>query len=261
MFRKSVNFLTLFFLFVNSIFTNIIRIYAASDLRYALDEIKTTYQNNDKIYITYGSSGKGFQQIINGAPYDMFFSANLIYANKIYEILHMQKVNVSKPKIFAEGRIVLFLLKNHPYANEFLKKNDFKSILISKKINKIAIANEKFAPYGIAAKEFLNQLNIYNYLKNKFIIGESISHTATYVLTGSVDLGILALSIVKNKQIEEKGYIKLIPKKYHNPIRQAYVVIFKNNSLLLNDFIKHFHSLKSQQILKNYGFEIPKYQL
>ena len=149
-------------IFCSSIFADKITIFAASDLKFALDDIKKEFlkeNKNDEIEMIYGSSGKGMHQIENGAPFDIFFSANMGFVEKLYK----QGDVTSKPKMYALGRVVIW--SNH---KSFDSSKGFEN-LKEPWIKKIAIANPTHAPYGEKAKQAMESLNIYNTLKREIV--------------------------------------------------------------------------------------------
>jgi molybdate transport system substrate-binding protein len=156
----------------------------AADLKYAMGELVKDFSKSahgDKIEIITGSSGKFYHQISNGAPFDMFFSADIDYPNKLYQ----EKQTLSDPKMYAIGRLVLW--QEH-------RKGDLNlDTLKQPQIKKIAIANPLHAPYGKRAKELLEKLNVWDALQGKLIFAENVAQVFQYVHTGTVEIGIARL--------------------------------------------------------------------
>lgn len=229
---------------------NSITIAAAADLQYALNDIKVEFVKNHpntKVEIIYGSSGNLFQQIMNKAPFDIFFSADIIYPNKLDSV----GLAATKPELYAIGFLVLWAMK--------LDTINGLNILLSKDINKIAIANPRHAPYGKRAIEFLRYYDYYDKIKEKLVEGENISQTAQFVLTGNADLGIIALSLAMSPIMQKKGKFILIDEKSHSPLEQAYIIVKgsekKEEVLKFYDFAG---SEQARQIFTKYGFRLPK---
>jgi len=219
-----------------------INIAAASDMKFALDEIAKVYMSRHsetKINTIFGSSGKTFTQISNGAPYDIYYSADIDYPNKLKAV---GKV-VGDVKPYAIGRIVLW--------SDTVDITKGMNVLLSPKINKIAIANPEHAPYGRAAVAALKTYGIYEQIKSKLIFGENISQTAQYVQTHAADVGILALSIASSPVLRDNPSF-LIPKNAHHELVQGYVLV-KNNPEA-KDFLTFFESKEANGILQKYGF-------
>ncbi len=243
------------FLFLKA-YAGQINIYAASDLVFALEEIKDIYNEKypeDKIRIIYGSSGKGFNQVVNGAPYDLIFSANISYVEKLKKYGFV----ISPIKLYAFGRIVLWTRKDTG-----IDVSKGVGVLLDRDVRKIAVANWKHAPYGVAAKECLEFYGIFDRIKDKLVIGENISQTAQYAQTGAADVGIVALSLAKSKLMENSGKYVLLTYKCHSPIKQAFAILkhAKEEEERLKTaerFFKFINTTISRKILKKYGFQIP----
>lgn len=254
-----VRFLFFSIFIFSKIFALEVNVYAASDLIFVFEEIQKEYEKNypnDKIKIIFGSSGKGYNQILNGAPYDLIFSANMEYIYKLKE----KGFLISEIKTYGIGRIVLWKKKENKIN---LNKGIF--ILLERDIQKIAIANWEHAPYGLAAKECLEFYGIYNKLKNKLVLGENISKTASFVISGAADIGILALSLAISKNYKEYGEYILLPNECHKQIEQGYGIL-KN---VLEDqkkyetakrFYNFISSAKAKDIFIKFGFLVPVIQ-
>ncbi len=249
-------FILVLFIFIENIYAKEIIVFAAADLLYTLNEVKNLYNHknpNDKIKIIYGSSGKGFNQILNGAPIDIFFSANIAYIEKLKEM----NFTAMEIRIYAIGRIVLWWKKEN--------KNNLKdgiNVLLNPEIKKIAIANWKHAPYGIAAKECLEFYNIFDRIKDKLILGENISQTAQYIQIGAADVGIIALSLAKSEVLKKDGEYYILPENCHQQIQQAYVILKHATSnsereKIAKRFYEFIQSKESREVFKKYGFLLP----
>lgn len=224
-------------------------IAAAADLRYAMEEVVKSYKQQNPsidIQVNYGSSGTAFQQISNGAPYDLFFSADILYPQKLEEL----GLTYSKPKLYAIGYIVLWSSK--------IDLSVGMKALLNGQITKIAIANPEHAPYGKRAEESLKFFNLYDQVKSKLIFGENISQAAQFVYSGNAEIGILALSLACSPTMKEKGKYMLIDDQSHSPLKQAYVILkrstVKDKAL---SFAKFVASPKARLIFQSYGFKLP----
>lgn len=226
-----------------------VNIAAAADLKFALDEINSEYKKafpDDVVNINYGSSGKFSQQIENGAPFDLFFSASIDYPNE----LNKKGFSASKPKVYALGRIVLWSAKTN---GNILTLKD----ITNNKFKKVAIANPDHAPYGVKAKEALKFVGLWQDLQAKIVFGENISHTAQLIESGAADIGIIALSLALNPQLANKGGFYLIPKEFHTPLEQAFVITKRaENNLVAHRFVKFMESVSANEIMVKYGFEL-----
>ncbi|MHB1106858.1 MAG: molybdate ABC transporter substrate-binding protein [Lutibacter sp.] len=225
-----------------------VSVAAASDLKFALDSIILVYQKqhaSEKIQVTYGSSGKFFEQIQYDAPFDLYFSADVSYPKKLKE----QGFTISEVKTYGIGRIVIWSKKINPNVEKM-------NSLLNPKLNKIAIANPDHAPYGEKAKESMQYYKIYDQVKSKFVYGENISQTAQFVQLGAADIGIVALSLALSPTMKKAGgNYYVIPEKSHQPLEQGYVILkhAKNNPNALK-FYNFVASPTAIKILTHFGF-------
>lgn len=228
-----------------------LRIAAASDLKFALDSIARIFSENEKTPfpdITYGSSGKLFEQIRNGAPFDLFFSAD----ESLPEKLHIEKLTNGNPKLYGVGRLVIWSKKINP-ETEGIRS------LMNPSLKKISMANPIHAPYGKKAKEFLINIEIWDSIQPKIVYGENISQAAQFLSTGAADAGIIAFSIAKSESMQKlQGNYFLIPDSLHSPLRQSFVALLSTEihpkSVPFHNFVL---SDTAQKILRFNGFSIP----
>ncbi len=221
-----------------------VNIAAAADMKYALDDIARLYMKRHpqtKINTMFGSSGKAFTQISNGAPYDIYYSADIDYPKKLKAT---GKV-VGDVKPYAIGRIVLW--------SDAIDTAKGMNTLLSPAIKKIAIANPEHAPYGRAAVAALKSYGLYDKIKGKLIYGENINQTAQYAQTKAADIAILALSISSSPALRDTPSF-LIPKESHPDLVQGYVLVRNNPEA--KDFISFFETKEANDILKKYGFVV-----
>ena len=199
--------------------------------------------------ISFGSSGKSYAQIVNGAPYDMYFSANMKYVQK----LEKKGFTATKPKIHAYGRIGLWLPKD-----KNMDITNGLSILLDPRIKKIAIANPEHAPYGVAAVDALKNKKYYEKIKNKIVVGENVMQATQFVQSGAADIGILPLALALSKKLKKLGNFYLFPSNWHNPIVQGYALL-KNgkDNQTAKKFENFVSSKKAREIFNKYGFKLP----
>jgi molybdate transport system substrate-binding protein len=230
-----------------------ILIAAASNLRFAMHEICHDFQEENSSILTkvsYGSSGNFFAQISQGAPFDIFFSADATYP----ELLEKESLTVTETqKVYAVGKIVLWIPKGS-------KVDSDKGLqaVISPRVTKLAIANPRHAPYGRAAEESLRYYGLWEKVEGKLIYGENISQTAQFVHTGAADAGIVALSLAISPKMLHEGRYWVIPDESHSDIEQIYVVLKKGKGKKsIKKFLDFIHGEKGGKILSRYGFVIP----
>lgn len=226
-------------------------IAAAADLQFAMQDLASQFQKQtgEQVRVIYGSSGNFFQQIQNGAPFDMFFSANLDYPRKL-EAAGLTESGSYYP--YAKGEIVLWV----PNGSKINVKAGL-SVLLESTVRKVAIANPQHAPYGQAAVAAMQKAGIYEKVKDKFVLGESISQTASFVISGAADAGIVALSLALSPHMKGKGNFAVIPQDQHPPIEQACVILssakHKNSAQQFEAFLK---TAAVAAVLRSYGFEV-----
>lgn len=224
---------------------------AAADLQFAMQDIAAGFQKQTGkvVNISYGSSGNFFQQIENGAPFDMFFSANLDYPKKLDSAGLVEKDSYYG---YARGKIVVWTLND----SKLDIASGLKSLL-NPKINKIAIANPEHAPYGQAAVAAMQKEGVYDRAKDKFVLGENISQTASFVVSGAADVGVVALSLALSPNLSGKGRYAEIPAADYAPIEQACVILRSSkNKEMAKQFLAYVKTGVAAGILKKYGFEV-----
>lgn len=224
----------------------------AANVQFAMKAIEEVYETTTKqdINIVIGSSGKLTAQITQGAPYDVFISANLKYPNYLYE----KGLASHPPNIYALGSLVLWTMDKE------LDLKDDLEILETANIQKIALANPKNAPYGEQAIKVLEYYGIEDKVNQKLVYGESIAQTNQYIITRNCEIGFTAKSVVMAPQMKGKGqFIPLNPAAYQ-PITQGVIITkygTKNNLEIANRFYDFLFSPTAQRIFEAYGYTIP----
>lgn len=224
---------------------------AAADLTYAMKEIATAFKHghpHDQIQTLFGSSGQLFTQIQQGAPYDVFFSADIRYPR----LLKARGWAGSEITTYAFGRIVLWSASRNV-------KNLTLQQLRDPSFRNIAIANPNHAPYGQRAVEALKAAGVYAQVQPKLIYGENVAQTAQFVQSGNAQVGIIALALALNPQLAHQGSYSLIPASMHQPLEQGFVITrqaaHKPLALAFAQFIK---GSQARAILARNGFILPK---
>ena len=230
-----------------------ITVAAAADLRPALEELAAKFEASSGVHVklTYGSSGNFFQQIQNGAPFDIFFSANTDYARKL------ESSGLTVPGTYyeyARGKIVIMV----PSQSALDLQAGLRTLL-GPGVKKIAIADPAHAPYGQAAVAALKSQGIYDQVSPKLVVGENISQAASFVLSGAADAGIIALSLALSPSAKSQVRYAEIPADSYPPIQQACIVI-KSSKMVeqARQFQTFIQSAESSKIFERYGFEVPR---
>ncbi len=229
-----------------------ITVAAASDLQFAFQDVATRFEKSSgkQVKLIFGSSGNFFAQIENGAPFDLFFSADLDYAKKL------DTAGLAEPGTlyeYATGKIVLWA----PQQSQLDLTRGLR-VLLDPAIKKIAIANPEHAPYGRAAVAALRHENLYDQVSSKFVLGENISQTATFVTSGSSDIGFVALSLALAPALKDKGKYVEIPAGDYPPIEQAALILRSSQQkATAREFLAFVKSPEVVDLLKKYGFSVP----
>ena len=238
------------FLFAASAHAEKITVAAAADLKFAMDEIVTAFKKSapgDEIDVIYGSSGKFHTQIQQGAPYDLFFSADIAFPRELAK----SGFAASEVKPYAFGRIVLWS------ASLDATKMTMSS-LADAKITRIAIANPKHAPYGKRAEEALRAAGLWEKVEPRLVYGENIAHTAQFVQTGNAEVGIIALALAVNPELASKGGYWLIPDNLHEPLEQGFIITKRaTGNALAQRFADYTGSKPARAVMTRYGFVLP----
>jgi molybdate transport system substrate-binding protein len=229
-----------------------ITVAAASDLNFAFKDLVAEYEKatGNRVKLTLGSSGNFYAQIQNGAPFDLYFSADIAYPKKLEDAGLTVPGSLYR---YAVGRIVLWT--GHPTKLNVAKGFE---ALQDPAVKKIAIANPKHAPYGRAAVSAMEHAGVYGAVKERLILGENISQAAQFVESGACDVGIIALSLAVAPTMKTKGAYWEIPVDAHPPIEQGAAILKSSKH---QDTARHFlEFLKSpvgQEIMTRYGFTLP----
>jgi molybdate transport system substrate-binding protein len=230
-----------------------ITIAAAADLQFVFQEVATHFQKDSghSVKTIFGSSGNFFAQVQNGAPFDIFFSADITYPQKLEAAGQAEPGTLYE---YATGKIVLIVPKNSSLE---LKRGLI--VLLDPQVKKVAIANPEHAPYGRAAVAALQHENLHEQLAPKFVMGENISQTASFVVSGSADAGIVALSLALAPAMQEKAKFVIIPDNEYPPIRQAAVILKSSQQKeIARQFMAYLKKPEIQSLLEKYGFAVPK---
>lgn len=223
-----------------------ITVAAASDLRPAFEELVPSFTTASGIDVTFsfGSSGQLREQIKNGAPFDVFASANTDF---VEDVIAANKAIDSTKTAYAKGRIVLWASDQEETLSDL-------SDLLSSQYRTIVIANPAHAPYGVAAQQALQSVGIWEEIRNRLVYGENISDAMQILKSGNADVGIIALSLA----IADKASYLLIPDSLHSPLQQSMVVTTHGaRSSASQKFIDFVISEEGQAIMSKYGFSAP----
>lgn len=225
-----------------------VKVAAASDLNFAIKEIIQQFEHDtgNKVRLTLGSSGNFYAQIVNGAPFDVFLSADMSYPKRL------EKEGLAVPDstfVYGVGAIALWVPKTSPLKLDVLGMQ----ALLEPSVKKIAIANPDHAPYGRAAVAAMRNAKIYDLVKNKLVLGENVSQAAQFVQSGAADIGVIALSIAASEPMLRTGISLPIPAKMYSPLEQG-AVLLKRAGPGGKAFHEYLHGPEPRKILQKYGF-------
>lgn len=229
-----------------------ITVAAASDLNFALKELTAGFEKltGTHVKLTLGSSGNMYSQIQNGAPYDLYFSADVRYPQKLIESGHARPDSLYR---YAIGRIVVWAPTSSPAAVE--RGMD---ALLDPAIRKIAIANPKHAPYGRAAVAAMESFKVYDRVKDRLVLGENVSQAAQFVESGAADVGIVALSLALAPSMRQAGKYWEIPASAHPPLEQGAVMLTSAaNVPAAQAFLDFVKGAAGRTVMATYGFLLP----
>lgn len=223
----------------------------AANVQYAFEDLKTAFkqETGHELVGTFNSSGKFVAQISNGAPFDVFLSADMEFPEKLYK----DGLTTAAPKVYAYGALVLWTTKT-------LDLTQWQSLLASSQVTHIAVANPKAAPYGRETMKVLSALKLDQRLQPKLVFGESISQTNQYIHSGVVDVGFTAKSVVLSPEMQGQGKWVDVPKSTYQPIAQGAVILNygkEHHAKAAQQFYDFVYSAKARAIFERYGYLLP----
>lgn len=237
---------------VPSVFADEFAVAAASDLNFAIKELIELYEKRTghHVKLSLGSSGNFYAQLQQGAPFDLYFSADIGYPRKLEE------AGLTVPGTlyrYAVGRVVLWAPENSP-----LDVSKGLTVLREPRVKKIAIANPKHAPYGRAAVAAMEHMQVYADVKDRLVLGENISQAAQFIESGACDVGIIALSLALAPAMKERGTFWEIPADAHPPLEQGAIILKQSKHQdAAGQFLNFMKSPQGQEVMTRYGFTLP----
>jgi molybdate transport system substrate-binding protein len=226
---------------------------AAADLSSALKDIGDGFQKNSgvRLKLSFGASGALTQQIENGAPFDIFFSADMDYPR---QLIRDGQADGSTLYQYAVGKLVLWVPADSPLDVEHKGMN----ILLDPSVKKISIANPQHAPYGRAAVEALKHAGLYDRLAGKLVTGENVSQAAQFAESGNAQAGFVALAHAIAPTMQGKGKYWEVPADYYAPLAQGVVIISRSpHKEEASQFLEYIKTKPAREIVQKYGFTLP----
>lgn len=233
--------------------TDVPTVAAASDLNAALPEVaaRFTRTTGRTVTLVFGSSGAFTQQIRNGAPFQLFLSADEQYVQRLVTAGRTDGAGA----LYATGRIGLFLPRGSRIAADTSLRS-FVDAVRRNQISRFAIANPEHAPYGRAAKEALQHLGVWDAIAPRLVLGENVSQATQFALSGSAQGGIIPLSLARTPAVQAAGVFILIDEQRHAPLRQR-MVLLKGAGATARAFYAFLQTAEAREVLARYGFTAP----
>jgi molybdate transport system substrate-binding protein len=229
-----------------------ITVAAAADLSSVFPQVAARFEQETgkKVHLNFGASGNFYLQIENGAPFDLFFSADLRYVQRLNDEGLLEPGSMYN---YAVGKLVLFV----PNGSSVNPTQGLR-VLLSPQVRKIAIANPQHAPYGRAAIDALKRAGLYDAVRSKLVEGENISQAAQFVQSGSVDAGILALSLARSPKMSSSGRFAELPPGSYTPLVQAAGIMKSSRQkATAAEFLAFLRRPEIARLLAHYGFALP----
>lgn len=228
-------------------------IAGAADLQFALTDVAKAFHEADgrEVKLTFGSSGNFFRQIQEGAPFEMYMSAD----ERFVFDLSAAGLTENDGDLYAVGRIVLIVPHGSLLAPDGTL-TDLAAALEDGRLTKFAIANPEHAPYGRRAEEALRHAGLWEAIEDKLVLGENVSQAAQFATTGGAEGGIVAYSLALSPAVSDLGNYELIPDEWHEPLRQR-MVLLNGAGETARAFYAFLLSEPARAIMRDYGFVLP----
>ncbi len=241
-------FLAVCLFLTNAVFAQNLKVAVAANLQSVIKVLQKDFKQKTGIDIDpiVGSSGNLSAQVRNGAPYDVFLSADMSFPDALFK----EGFSAKKPVVYAQGSLIICSTQDIGFEN-------WERLLMTERIKKIAIANPKIAPYGKAAEETLKDKGVLSDVQSKMVYGESISQVNTYITTGVAEVGFTTQALVKDPANKTQLYWKVIDPKTYAPIEQGMVILkHADGNADAEKFYEYILSPAARAIFKEFGYRV-----
>ncbi|MEZ5458523.1 MAG: molybdate ABC transporter substrate-binding protein [Steroidobacteraceae bacterium] len=230
-----------------------VRVAAASDLKFALDEVAAQFTRDTGLRVqpVYGSSGQLTRQIEQGAPFELFLSADEEFVLRLAD----RGLTRDRGLLYAEGRLALFVPRGSPVAVA-ADLSGVRGALAAGTLTRFAIANPEHAPYGRAAEQALRHAGLWRALQGRLVLGENVSQAAQFAASGNASGGLIAHSLALAPTFRDRGEWVLIDAGWHRPLRQR-MVLLRGASATASRFYEYLQGPAALRVLGRYGFTLP----
>jgi molybdate transport system substrate-binding protein len=230
------------------------RIAAAANLNFALTAIADQFarEKGNRVELVFGASGTLTRQIQQGAPFEMFLAADEDFPNRLSDA----GLTRNRGVVYATGRVALFAPKGSPLEVDERLAN-LTALLERGGVTRFAIANPEVAPYGEAAEAVLKKRKLWDAIRPRLVLGDTIAQAAQFASTGDAVGGLIAYSIVRSPEFANRGTYALIPAADHPPLRQR-MVLMKRAGAVAAQFYAYMQTTAARAILRTNGYEVPQ---
>lgn len=254
--KKIVLWLLVLIAFTGAAFADEIAVAAAADLNYAMKDLAWRYQqaSGNRVSLSFGSSGSFYSQIQSGAPYDLFLAADAEYPKKLAADGLIEKASL---RTYAVGHLVLWIPNSSKLDLQKLKMD----VLLQPAVQKIAIANPDYAPYGRAAVAALEHFGLKGLVGEKLVFGENVSQAAQFVQSGNAQAGLIPLSLAMSPAMKTTGRYWELPADAYPEIQQAVGILSSSkHKQAAQAFVDFVISPAGGTVLRQYGFAVPAHK-
>jgi molybdate transport system substrate-binding protein len=226
---------------------------AAANLNFALTEIAKQFERDrgTHVDVVFGASGTLTRQIRDGAPFEMFLAADEEFPGQLTAAGLTRDAGV----VYAIGRLALFAPTGSPLMVDE-RLDGLSRLLNAGGVTRFAIANPEVAPYGRAAEAALRKHGLWDAIRSRLVLGDSIAQAAQFATTGNAVGGLIAYSLVKEPALADKGNYALVPQTDHPPLRQR-MVLLKQASPIVEQFYAYMQGAAARAVLSKSGYEVP----
>jgi molybdate transport system substrate-binding protein len=231
-----------------------VTVAAAADLSSALQEVADRYEKKTGVHLklSFGASGALTQQIQNGAPFDLFFSADMDYPRQLIAAGAADQASLYQ---YAVGRLVLWVPLDSPLDLDHRGMD----ALLDPSVKKIAVANPQHAPYGRAAVAALKHAGMYDQIADRLVLGENVAQAAQFVESGNAQAGFVALAHAVAPGMRDKGKYWEVPADFYPPLVQGVVVIsHSQHKKEAAEFLEYIKTKETSELLRRFGFTLPQ---
>ena len=226
---------------------------AASDLKFAVEDIAAKFRASTKrdVKLVFGSSGNFYRQIEQGAPFQIFMSADEDFVFRLAKAGRTE----GSGALYAVGRLVLFA-RHGSHLDPDAQFVGLRAALAAGRVQRFAIANPEHAPYGRAAEEALRKAGLWETLRPRLVLGENVSQAAQFATSGSAEGGMFAYSLALSPQVAKQGRFVLVPEHLHSPLRQRMALV-KGAGETARAFYAYLQEPAARAAFRRYGFTLP----